>query len=553
MTHQPPLRPDVPDQQGVSRVSLPLALLSGLSVIAAVLGIWWFAYQAGFSTFPPYDLADLMIRLAPGDVAVWAIANLQFAARELAKIGGLAVFIAIGALLGLAARQVISARSALFAGAVGATLCTGLALANDTASGIFWPVWLLIWFSLTLALPAWLMLRAFERLHATLNDRSNAPADWQEMNRHLARRDLLRSMIGAVVFLGGGGWLAGALVRNAGFGRVETADGVPLDERRTEFETVEPESPVLPTPVPATPLPETFDAPDGIRPRQTSIEDFYVIDITTRKPALPDDSWTLRVHGLVDQPLLLSYRDLLDMPAVEQYGNLMCISFTYDNNLIGATRWTGVPLVDVLERAGVQAGALDVVLRGAGGYSDSIRIEKARDPRTLLAYGMDGETLTRDHGFPCRLYVPDIYGEKNVKWLQEIEVVDFDYKGYWQERGWSDDATINVLATIDTPGGTTSPDENGIVPVGGVTFAGERGIERVSIRINDGDWIETDLEDYDPELTWQRWRYDWAPEPGEYRLTVQAVDGRGELQDVVERDPYPDGMTGLHEVTVRIN
>jgi DMSO/TMAO reductase YedYZ molybdopterin-dependent catalytic subunit len=296
-----------------------------------------------------------------------------------------------------------------------------------------------------------------------------------------------------------------------------------------------------------------FEAPEGVRPRVTSVEDFYVIDINTRKPALSDESWTLRVHGLVDQQVMLSYRDLLNMPAVEQFGNLMCISFTYDNNLIGNTRWTGVPLRDVLAMAGVQDAALDVVLRGAGGYTDSIRVEKAMDQRTLLAYGMDGETLTQDHGFPCRLYVPDIYGEKNVKWIQEIELVDYDYKGYWQERGWSDDATINVLASIDTPSGNVSPGEDGLVAIGGVSFAGERGIERVAVSINGDDWIDTELEPYDPELVWQRWRYDWSPEPGEYRITVQATDRSGEVQDTTVREPFPDGMTGLHEVSIRID
>lgn len=552
MTEQPPLQQGESAEREKSTISFPLALTVGLAVAVTVLGIWWFAYQAGISTFPPYDIADLLIRAAPGEVAVWAIANLQFAARELAKLGGLALFLAAGTLTGLIVRQATSARVAMIIGLSGALVCVVLAIANDTASGLFRPLWLVIWFGLTIAGPLVVATRAVDRLHAAMNDRSNAPADWQEMNRHFARRDLLRNMIGSVVLFGGGGWLAGTLVRSAGFGQVETADGVPLGERRTEIATEEPERDPLPTPVPATPLPVVFDAPAGVRPRQTSIDDFYVIDINTRKPALPDESWTLRVHGLVDQPLLLSYRDLLDMPAVEQYGNLMCISFTYDNNLIGATRWTGVPLMNVLDMAGVRDGALDVVLRGAGGYSDSIRIEKAQDPRTLLAYGMDGETLSRDHGFPCRLYVPDIYGEKNVKWLQEIEIVDYDYKGYWQERGWSDDATINVLSTIDTPTGNVTPDDNGVVQIGGITFAGERGIERVTVRIDDGDWVEAELEEYDPELTWQRWRFDWSPEPGEYRLAVQATDKAGEIQDTVVRDPFPDGMTGLHEVTVRV-
>ena len=230
----------------------------------------------------------------------------------------------------------------------------------------------------------------------------------------------------------------------------------------------------------------------------------------------------------------------------------MCISFTYGNDLISSTRWTGVPLRDVLQLTGIQDTAVDLILRGAGGYSDSIPVAKALEEQTLLAYGMNGETLPREHGYPCRLYVPNIYGEKNVKWLQEIEVVDYDYKGYWQERGWSDEAVINKIAVIDTPSGNIAADADGKVPVGGVTFAGSRGVQAVRLRVDDGDWVDTELEAYDPELLWQRWRYDWTPEPGEYDLTVQAIDGNGVEQETARRDVFPDGMTGLHRVTVRV-
>jgi hypothetical protein len=164
---------------------------------------------------------------------------------------------------------------------------------------------------------------------------------------------------------------------------------------------------------------------------------------------------------------------------------------------------------------------------------------------------MNGTTLPREHGFPCRLYVPGLYGEKNVKWLQEIELTDQDYRGFWQERGWTDVAIVNTVSIIDTPRGTVLGD-TGVVAIGGIAFAGDRGISRVQVRIDDGDWLDADLEPNEPALIWQRWRYDWRPALGTYRLTVRAFDGAGNPQDETERPPHPDGMTGLHSVDVDV-
>jgi DMSO/TMAO reductase YedYZ molybdopterin-dependent catalytic subunit len=548
LTNQLP-QPPGPEYDSPRQPPVLLSLCVGALALVGAIGLWWAGYSAGVTTFPPFDLADRMIRAAPGDVAIWAIANLQFAARNLALIGGLALFIGFGAVAGLSIRNTPGPLTGVVIAVVLAVASVSLALLNNTTSGVLSSLGLLIWFGLTLGGPLALAGAWIERVAVSLNDDS---PDWLELNGNRTRREVLRHALIAGVLLGGGGWVAGALLRNAGVGAPATSDGVGLDNRRAELvvETGSPEP--LPTPIPATSLPAGFDSPAGVRTRNTSNDDFYVIDISTRKPAIPDNTWKLTVHGLVDQPVELSYIDLLNMPALEMDGTLMCISFTYGNDLISSTRWTGVPLRDVLQLTGIKDSAVDLILRGAGGYSDSIPVAKALESQTLLAYGMNGETLPRDHGYPCRLFVPNIYGEKNVKWLQEIEVVDYDYKGYWQERGWSDEAVINTIAVIDTPSGTITPAADGHVPVGGVTFAGSRGVQTVRLRVNDGDWVETELEAYDPELLWQRWRYDWSPEPGEYDLEVQAVDGNGVEQETMRRDVFPDGMTGLHTVTIRV-
>jgi len=208
--------------------------------------------------------------------------------------------------------------------------------------------------------------------------------------------------------------------------------------------------------------------------------------------------------------------------------------------------------------AGVQAGAVDVVLRSTpSSYSDSIPLERALNPQNLIAYGMNGTTLERDHGFPARLIVPGIYGMKNVKWLDEIEVVGEDYKGFWEVRGWDDTAIVKTQSTIDTANANLQNDrsvalENGKVVLGGYAFAGERGISKVEVRVNDGDWQPAQLKQPISKLTWREWRYEWAATPGSYTVSVRATDGAGQLQTSDIALPHPDGASGWHTVQIDV-
>ncbi len=539
-----------------SKPGSPVSLLISTFIVGCALagsaGLWWFGYIAGFATFPPLDLADLIIRESPGSLATWAISNLQFWARFLVQVAGVAALPAAGIIIAEYIRKRPGAHAAIRPSIVGAIVCSMLAVMIGTASGWSAALWLPIWFGLTIAGPLALAGNWIERLQIAANDTSNSPDGWVEDNIRHTRRIVLRDAAATGLLLGGLGWVGGLVARGAGFGAVETADNIPLDERIAELDDQAAEQPPLPTAAPADDLPDQFIAPDGVRTRITPNDEFYVIDISIRKPAISDQQWTLKVHGLVNEPLEITYLDLLSMPAVEQYGTLMCISYFHDSGLISSTRWTGVPLRDLLQRTGIHDSAVDLVLKGAGGYSDSIPVSKALESETLLVYGMNGVTLPQEHGYPCRLFVPDIYGEKNVKWLEEIELVDYDYQGYWQERGWSDTAVINILSAIDTPRETLSPDENGNIQVGGIAFAGSRGIGGVELQIGDGDWVEATLEPYDPLLLWQRWKYEWPAEPGRHTLTVRATDMTGVEQETSVRDPYPDGSTGLHSITLEV-
>lgn len=293
----------------------------------------------------------------------------------------------------------------------------------------------------------------------------------------------------------------------------------------------------------------------GLSPEITPIDRFYVVSKNVfRDPEVDVTAWRLEVGGDVRRSLSLTYDQIKALPSQTEFLTLQCISNTIGGSLISTAEWRGVPLAFLLGQAGVQLGAVDVILRASDDYSESIPIAKAMEPGSMLAYEMNGQALPRAHGFPLRLIVPDLYGMKNVKWITKIEVVGYDYKGYWQQQGWSDIATMNTTSRIDFPRGRS------ILPpgpnyVGGVAVAGDRGIKQVEVSIDDGrSWAPAVLKAPLSPYTWVLWAFPWEvpPEPGaSFRILVRATDGTGAVQTSVVRDEVPDGVTGLHSVVVR--
>ncbi len=275
---------------------------------------------------------------------------------------------------------------------------------------------------------------AFGRL-----ERDPVPAPASGLGR--TRRELLRAAVGAAGLLA-----TGFAVRRL-TGGIGDAGGQPLARPAGA-------APVRPAPDPAGrrrpgrlgdrwPHPRGHQQPAPLHRRR----------VDHRPQRRPAGSWRLRVEGLVGRPLTLGYDELLAMPSTEQYVTLQCISNLVGGDLVGTAKWTGVPLARVLERAGgAGQGAVRVVFHAVGGYSDSLPLAKALDPATVVAYGMNDRSLPRAHGFPARIIAPGIYGMKNVKWLERIEVVDYDYRGYWQRSdGWDNIAEIKTASRIDVP------------------------------------------------------------------------------------------------------
>ncbi len=296
-----------------------------------------------------------------------------------------------------------------------------------------------------------------------------------------------------------------------------------------------------------------LDAEGIITPVLTPTPDFYHVSKNIIDPTVSAGDWTLKITGLVDKEVEYTHDQLVQRATVQRITTLCCISNQLNADLIGTAQWTAVPLIELLEEAGVQPGAVDLKFHAADDYEDSVPIEVGLDPDNMVVVGMNGEMLADDHGFPARLIIPNIYGMKNVKWIDRIEVVDEDFKGYWQTRGWSDSAVVNEWGRIDHPENREEID-TGPQTLTGVAFAGARDVSRVEVSLDGGEsWADATLEpSLNPPFTWVRWALPVDLASGEYKMVVRVTDGDGNVMQQTDRSPLPDGATGWPRRTVRV-
>lgn len=285
----------------------------------------------------------------------------------------------------------------------------------------------------------------------------------------------------------------------------------------------------------------------------TPIDGFYVVAKDLFPVSVDSARWQIRVVGSSGRSLSLDLDQLRARPAAELVTTLTCISNPIGGDLLGTARWTGIRLADLLREVGVSSGSREVVLSAADNYADSIPLELALANETLLVYLMDGQTLPAAHGFPLRAIVPGRYGIKNVKWLTRVDVIDHGYVGYWASRGWTDQGIVQTESQIDLPADRSNL-PLGTIEVGGIAFAGARGIQKVELSVDGGRrWLPTTLASPISSLAWTTWRIRWRPaSPGWYTLQVRATDGTGQVQPAVVTPPIPDGATGYHRIQVRI-
>jgi len=279
---------------------------------------------------------------------------------------------------------------------------------------------------------------------------------------------------------------------------------------------------------------------------------FYRIDTALLIPSVDTATWNLRIHGLVDRETTLTWEELIALPMFEQYTTIACVSNEVGGKLVGNAKWTGVRLRDVLDLAGVQASASQLVGRSVDGWTAGMPLEWIMDPsrEPMIAVKMNDEALPPMHGYPARLIVPGLYGYVSAtKWLSDLEVTTWDgFDGYWVPLGWSKTGPILTQSRIDTP--KTGARLSGRVPIAGVAWAPDRGVAKVEVSI-DGVWQEARLSSPISDATWVQWVVEWDVTPGDHTIMVRATDKTGETQTDVRTAPAPDGARGWDASHVR--
>ena len=294
---------------------------------------------------------------------------------------------------------------------------------------------------------------------------------------------------------------------------------------------------------------------DGLSPFFTPNADFYRVDTALIVPAVATEDWSLRVHGMVDRELTFDFEQLIGRDLMERDITLACVSNEVGGPYVGNARWVGVPLADLLNEAGVDPAADQLVSRSVDGFTVGTPTSVVMDGRdAMLAVQMNGEPLPLEHGFPVRMLVPGLYGYVSAtKWITELELTTFDaFDPYWIRRGWAEQAPIKTQSRIDTPKPLAKVPAQGAV-IAGVAWAQQRGIERVEVRIDEDPWVEAELSAQDTIDTWRLWRYAWnGPASGNHTVQVRATDATGETQTADRVEPFPSGATGQHQLVVTV-
>ena len=295
----------------------------------------------------------------------------------------------------------------------------------------------------------------------------------------------------------------------------------------------------------------------GISSYVTPNDGFYRIDTAFgRVPQVDPGDWRLRFTGMVDNPYEITFDEIQAMDLSDHVITLSCVSNEVGGNLVGNAVWTGVPLSVLLDRAGVQAGADQVVGRSVDDWTAGFPTDVVYDGRNaILAIGMNDEFLPTRHGFPARLVVAGLYGYVSaVKWIEEINLTTWEgFDGYWVPRGWSKEGPMKTQSRIDVPSGGRGLVAGQATPIAGIAWAPTRGIDRVEVNVDDEGWMPCTLGEAVGDESWVQWHREWTPTAGRHRIQVRATDGDGITQSEREVSPAPNGAEGWHTVSVNVD
>ncbi len=485
-----------------------LAGVAGLATSLLTAGL------LGLRGNPVTDVAELVVRLTPGKVAEDLIQLVGHKDKPLLVTGVLVVVLLLFAAFGVLARRSPGAGVAGFVilGVVG--LIAEQSQFGAPATG-FLPI--------LVGVITW--LAALSVLTAPLRPQPFSDTDQQ-------RRFLL-----VASGIGVGSLVAGLLGWNAGGHRRA------VDEARKSLKLTGVTSP----PVPA----RAEVGLEGIEGWQTPANRFYRIDTSFSPPAIAPKDWTLRIHGMVDHEIKLTYADLLARQRSEMWMTLNCVSNTVGGNLISNAWWSGVRLKDLLAEAGVQSGADAVKQTSDDGWTCGTPLSALTDDRgAMLAIAMNGEPLPIEHGFPVRTIVPGLYGYVSAtKWVRDLEVTTFDsFTAYWTDRGWSEMGPVKLASRIDVPNDGAHVSA-GTVRVGGSAWQQNTGIKEVQVQLDGGGWQPANLGRPSIKDSWVQWDATLQVTSGDHQLRVRAMNDDGEVQTAVRAEPAPNGASGWHTIS----
>ncbi|MDQ3782697.1 MAG: molybdopterin-dependent oxidoreductase [Actinomycetota bacterium] len=503
-----------------------LAGYAGVATAGLALGLTELA--AGLSSGVPSAVSAVgayLIDIAPTPVKDFAIQTFGTADKGALGIGTVLISLVLGFFVGRAALK----RSWVGMAAFAALAVVGIAAAFGEPS--YEPAITLIAIAGSAGIAGFVLNRLLARI-AT----APAPVPTDGVPGDGGRRRFIAGTVGV-----------GAAAALSGFA------GRSLVIRRSEEVRTNIALPAAADPVAAPSAAASFSV-DGLTPILVPNDNFYRIDTAIVVPRPDVESWSLRFTGMVDNPFELTYADLLAMPLVEEYVTLSCVSNEVGGGLVGNASWLGVPLADLLERAGVQSGADQLVGRAVDDFTVGFPTEIALDGRqALVAVGMNGEPLPPVHGFPARLVVPGLYGYVSAtKWLSEIELTTWDaFDAYWVPRGWAKEGPIKTQSRIDVPGDGATVSGAPLV-IAGVAWAPTREIAAVEVRIDDGEWMQAELTEPLSDASWVQWMVTTNLDPGSaHTCQVRATDGTGETQTEMRTPVAPDGASGWHTIEFR--
>ncbi|MFL6089995.1 MAG: molybdopterin-dependent oxidoreductase [Aeromicrobium sp.] len=454
-----------------------------------------------------------VIDLTPTVVKEWAVAHLGTADKPILVVSVGIVVLAVAALAGWAAVRRRHAGAVVFA-ALGA-VAAGIALTRGNALD---------------AVPAAVTAAAaMATLRVLLR-----PAGGSRLAEAGGRRLFVRALI---------------LV-------VAAAATEPIARQTARRRTV-PQDVRLPRPRrPLRALPQGLDLPD-ITPFRTSRRDFYRVDTRLTLPRVDVDTWRLRVDGRVRRPLALTFEQLAAMEVIERDITLTCVSNDVGGRYVGGARWLGVRLTDVLQIAGVEAGADQILSTDVDGMTISTPLDIATDGRdAMIAIGMNGRPLPPQHGFPARLVVPGLYGFVGAtKWIARMTLTTYaEQDAYWTKRGWATDAPIKPSSRIDTPRPFQSLRAGDTVTIGGIAWAqGNGGIAGVEVSIDDRPWQPATLGPSGGADYWRQWYLTWPATAGSHTIAARAIPVAGHRQSARRAAPFPNGSSGIQRLTITVD